>query len=174
MHVPCSAVKKASFDQIEHVDMMFRLSIQSLEMHSCNFCFAFFPYLEHNDNLKKRDIDGMRDLLEEHCKEQFCPKTSPFISPTTFYGRGRQYSEDIWTLRLVKSLNEFYFVNKFKYTAKDALDFPISQYEYTKLDTSHINVYFFRGSPDIRIRLSSTVSHFTESGTDHDSSSENE
>ena len=90
-HVTCSSVKKEKFDEIEQVDVKFRLSPQSMENHSCDFCFAFYPFLEDNDNIGKRDLDRMHSLLKEH-EGSHCPATSPFVSPTSFFGRGRQYS----------------------------------------------------------------------------------
>ena len=92
-HVSCSSVKKEKFDEIEQVDVKFRLSPQSMESHSCDFCFAFYPFLEDSDNIGKRDLHHMQSLLKKH-QGPHCPATSPFVSPTSFFGKGRQYSED--------------------------------------------------------------------------------
>lgn len=59
---------------------------------------------------------------------------------------------------LIHSIN--FFFNDFKYTALAGRDFPAHQFEFSKLHGSHRDVYFFRGSPDIRVSLSSTITHF--------------
>lgn len=84
--VACSKVKKAQFDQMENVDLKFRLSAQSKEKHNCSFCFAFLPYLEDNDNLLKRNHDSMKVLLDDHSRGTSSSSTLPFYTPYHFYG----------------------------------------------------------------------------------------
>ena len=48
------------------------------------------------------------------------PKDSPFTAPYDFFGTGRKYSENVWSARLANSLNNYYLMNEFTFTAKDS------------------------------------------------------
>ena len=88
-----------------------------------------------------------------------------YILPTVGCG----YSENTWTHRLFEVLQTS-LVQKYtiKYSAPGGPNFPALQYERCGLSAEYINVYPFRGMPDISVSKSIYVETEKKDGNDSD------
>ena len=141
--------------------------------HSCEFCYSFLPYVCDNVNLSLGVEFKDHGMFKEHRDLPRCPTDSPFYTPFDFLGSGHEYSENIWSRRLTNSLNKFYFMKGFQYSAEEALKFNDHQYQYTGLNSSYTAVYFFRGTPDIRFKVKRVIK-CSDGDDGNDYSSEND
>ena len=170
-HVACSSV---TLTELEHVVTRKPPVAARQKAHSCEFCYNFLPYVCDNQNLADRVEFEDHRMFKEHRDLPQCPKNSPFYVQFNFFGTGHLYSKNIWSQRLTNSLNEFYFVKGFQYSAQEALQFDDHQYQYTRLEGPYTAVYFFRGTPDIRFKVKRVINFSDSDDGDDNYSSEND
>ena len=129
-HVACSSVMLKELDHVVTRKSPVVVAVTQEVPHSCEFCYSF-PYVYDNVNLAHRIEFKDHRMFKEHRDLPRCPTNSPFYVPFEFFGTGHQYSENIWSRKLTNSLNEFYFMKGFQYSAEEALQFDDHQYQYT-------------------------------------------